>query len=239
MTERLHEAWSYVSTTPLLWLALTVVVFHYAEVLYRRLGMKNWANPVLVCIAVLGTVLVVTRVDYQRYLEGAGYLHFLLGPATVALAVPLHRELGRLRGAALALVVSLVVGSLTAIATAWAIAKAFGVSPELIKTLLPKSATTPIAMGISEQVGGIPSLTAAIVVLTGVVGAAFGGWVLDRCRVTDPVARGLAWGVAAHGLGTATAMRDSATAGAFAGLAMGLNGGATAVLVPVFLALFG
>jgi len=237
MTPHLQELWIYLSTTPLLWLTLTMVVFQGAEALFRRSGGNPLCNPVLLSVVTLSALLLISGTEYKTYFSGAQFLQFLLGPATVALAVPLYRQFEVIRKSLTAIVVSLLVGSLTAIGSAVGIAKLLGADPSIVLSLAPKSVTSPIAMGISEQIGGIPSLTAVMVILTGITGAAFGSWVLDRVKVKDEMARGLAWGVAAHGIGTARAMHDSTVAGAFAGLAMGLNGLATAILLPALVGL--
>jgi putative effector of murein hydrolase len=157
----------------------------------------------------------------------------------VALAVPLYRQLHALRRSLLAVSVALISGSLTAAGSAIGIGWLLGASQRTLLSLAPKSVTTPIAMGISEQIGGLPSLTAALVMMTGISGAVFGRWVLDLVRVRQWPARGLAIGVAAHGIGTARALQVNEVAGAFSGLAMGLNGLATALLLPLLVKLLG
>jgi predicted murein hydrolase (TIGR00659 family) len=165
-------------------------------------------------------------------------VHFLLGPATVALAIPLYRQFDRVRRSALALVVSLISGSLTAIGTAVGLGWLLGASRETLLSLAPKSVTAPVAMGITEQLGGLPSLTAVLVILTGILGAVIGPMVLNLLRIRDWRARGLALGTASHGIGTARALQVNELAGAFSGLAMGLNALATAILLPVLWRLF-
>ncbi|MGD2081337.1 MAG: LrgB family protein [Chromatiales bacterium] len=233
MTDGVAALWVYLSASPLLHLTLTVSVFVLARWLYRRLGRRAWLNPVLLTVLVLVAVLTLTDVPYEHYFQGAQFVHFLLGPATVALAVPLYRQLALLRRHPLALLVSLVSGSLTAVLSALAIAKLAGASTQALVSIAPKSVTTPVAMGISERLGGLPSLTAVLVILTGILGAALGPWLLERLRVRSPMAQGLAMGVAAHGIGTGRAVHMGEVAAAFSGLAMGLNGLATTVLLPV------
>ena len=164
-------------------------------------------------------------------------MHFLLGPATVSLAVPLYRQLERVRRSAAALAASILVGSLTAAGTAVGIGWAMGASRDTLIALAPKSVTAPVAMGIAEALGGLPSLTAALVILTGVLGAMLGPLVLDLVGVRDWAARGVAMGTASHGIGTARAISVREVAGAFAGLAMGLNALATALLLPLLASL--
>jgi predicted murein hydrolase (TIGR00659 family) len=180
----------------------------------------------------------VTGTDYSAYFEGAQFVHFMLGPATVALALPLHANLGRVRRAALPILVALVAGSVTAISSALAIAWLLGVDPHTLAALAPKSATAPVAIGISESLGGAPTLTAVLVLLTGIIGAIVATPLLDALGVRDWRARGFSVGVAAHGIGTARAFQVHETAGAFASIGMGLNAVLTALIAPWVLALF-
>lgn len=235
----LTRLWVYLAQTPLLWLTVTVAVYAAAHWLHQRAHARAILNPVLIAVAVIVVILLLTGTSYETYFDGAQFAHFLLGPATVALAVPLYAQLGKLRRLAVPVGVSLLAGSITAIVSAGAICWALGASRQTILSILPKSATTPIAMGVSEGLGGLPSLTAVLVILTGILGAVAGTAVLDVLRVRDEAARGFALGVAAHGIGTARAFQVSEETGAFAGLAMGLNGALTAVLVPFLAGLFG
>ncbi len=185
-----------------------------------------------ISVVLLTGLLVATGTPYATYFEGAQFVHFLLGPATVALAVPLAEQMPKLRRAWFALTVGLLVGVVVAMVSALAIAWLLGASPATIASLAPKSVTTPVAMGISEKIGGIPSLTAVIVVLTGIVGAALGRFVFDALGVKSRAVRGFAIGLAGHGQGVARAFVVSEEAGAFAGLAMGLTALATALIAP-------
>jgi predicted murein hydrolase (TIGR00659 family) len=227
------QLWVYLETSPLAALTLTLVAYLAGDTIYRRSGRNPLLNPVLLAILLIAAVLLPTGGDYERYFEGAQFVHFLLGPATVALAIPLYKELANVRRALVPLAASLVVGSLTAAGTAVGLAWLAGASRETLASLAPKSVTTPVAMGVAESLGGLPSLTAAVVILTGIVGAALGPLVLDLARIRDPRARGLAMGTASHGIGTARALQTSRVAGAFAGIAIGLNALATAVLLPL------
>ncbi|MBF0305943.1 MAG: LrgB family protein [Alphaproteobacteria bacterium] len=235
----LQAIWVYLATTPLVGLTVTLVAYQVGDWIYVRGGRNPLLNPVLLAVLVLVGLLTATGTDYATYFEGAQFVHFLLGPATVALAVPLYRQLHALRKSLLAIVTAILCGSVTAAASAVAIGWALGASRQTLLSLAPKSVTTPIAMGISEELGGLPSLTAVLVILTGILGAVGGAFVLNWIGVRDWRARGLAIGVAAHGIGTARALQVNEVAGAFAGLAMGLNGLATAVLLPVLVELFG
>ena len=153
--------WSYLSRGPLLWLTATLVAYWLGDRFFRAMGRQSWANPVLVAVILLALVLGVTGTDYQTYFEGAQFVHFMLGPATVALGMPLYENLHRVRRAALPLAAALVAGSVTAIASVLAIGHAFGLSPVMMASLAPKSTTAPVAIGIAEGLGGEPTITAA------------------------------------------------------------------------------
>lgn len=232
------EVWVYLSASPLLFLTLTLAAFQAGSWVYQRSGHKPFLNPVMTAVILLVAILTLTGTPYPVYFEGAQFVHFLLGPATVALAIPLYRQFDRVRRSALALITSLVCGSLTAIGTAVGLGWLLGASRETLLSLAPKSVTAPVAMGITEQLGGLPSLTAVLVILTGILGAVIGPMVLNLLGVRDWRARGLALGTASHGIGTARALQVNELAGAFSGLAMGLNALATAILLPLLWRLF-
>jgi len=229
------DTWVYLSASPLIGLTLTLVAYQLAFWIYRRSGERAWANPVLLAIVIITAFLMATDTPYPRYFEGAQFVHFLLGPATIALAVPLYLHWPRLKRMALPLIVALFAGSITAALSAVGIAKLLGATPGTVFSLAPKSVTTPIAMGVAEQIGGIPSLTAVLVILTGIIGAMGFPTLFKLLRIRDHAAQGFAVGVAAHGLGTARAFLISEEMGAFSALAMGLNGMLTAVLLPLLL----
>lgn len=233
------EIWVYLSAQPLLWLTLTLAAYLLAVAAHRKAGGHPAANPVLISVGILVVLLQVTDTPYQRYFDGAQFVHFLLGPATVALAVPLYTQFRRVRSLLLPVLAGLVAGSLTAALSAIAVARLFGASLPTQLSLAPKSVTTPIAMGIAERIGGIPSLTAVLVIITGILGAVGARYIFDAMKLRDPAIRGFAIGVASHGIGTARAFQVSEQAGAFAALAMGLNGALTALLLPLVLGWLG
>lgn len=237
MAPELYRIWVYLATTPLLGLTVTLSAYVAGQALYKRVKLHPLANPVLIAVVLLVLLLRVTDTDYQTYFDGAQFVHFLLGPATVALAVPLYRHFRHVRRSAAAVLLSVIGGSLTAAVTAVGVGWMLGATRETLLSLAPKSVTTPIAMGIAEQIGGVPSLTAVFVILTGIIGAMLATGTLNLLRIRDWRARGLATGVAAHGIGTARAFQVSEVAGAFASLALGLNGLATAFLLPALFAL--
>ncbi|MBL8838864.1 MAG: LrgB family protein [Alphaproteobacteria bacterium] len=238
MSAELREIWVYLAASPLAALTATLVAYQAGLWIYRRSGGNPIANPVLIAVVLLVGLLLASGTAYRTYFDGAQFVHFLLGPATVALAVPLYNQFRQVRRSALAIAVALVAGSLFAAGSAVLVAWLLGASQRTLISLAPKSVTTPVAMGIAEQLGGLPSLTAVVVILTGIVGAMLATWTLDLLRITDWRARGFAVGVASHGIGTARALQVNEVAGAFAGLAMGLNALATAVLLPLMWRLF-
>ena len=233
----LSDVWVYLSATPLLGLTATLVVYQLAFTAYQRSGFHPAVNPVALSVAMLGLLLWATQTPYATYFEGAQFVHFLLGPATVALAVPLFEQLDKLRQWWWPMLGALVVGTVSATVTAIGVGWALGATRATLASLAPKSVTTPVAMGIAERIGGLPSLTAVLVVSTGIIGAVCARPLFDAMRIQDTVVRGFALGTAAHGIGTARALQVNPIAGAFAGLAMGLNGLATAILLPLIFAL--
>lgn len=237
MNERIGEVWVYLSASPLLGLTLTLLAYLGAVRINRYCHGHPLANPVLIAVSALMLLLWATGTSYRTYFDGAQFVHFLLGPATVALAIPLHAQLGRLKRMAAPLLGALLAGSLTAIFSAVLIGHLLGASEATLLSLAPKSVTTPIAMGITERLGGLPALTVGMVILTGILGAisAQGLYALIKCD--DPAVQGFAMGVASHGIGTARAFQMGEQTGAFAALAMGLNGLLTATLLPVLMPL--
>ncbi|MEI4485160.1 LrgB family protein [Frigidibacter sp. MR17.14] len=232
------QIWSYLTQGPLVWLAVTLTAYLIADWCFRATGRAPWSNPVMVSILIVGSVLLATGTPYRTYFEGAQFVHFLLGPATVCLALPLYTNLGHVRRAALPMIAGLLAGSVTAVASALAVAYALGVRGNVLASLAPKSATAPVAIGISERLGGEPTLTAALVLLTGIIGAICVTPMLNALGLRDWRARGFATGVAAHGVGTARALQVNETAGAFAGIGMALNAVLTGIIAPLVLHLF-
>ena len=232
MNPRIGEIWVYLAASPLLGLTLTLLAYQGAVLVSKRYNNHPLANPVLLAVTTLVTLLWITETPYRVYFDGAQFVHFLLGPATVALAIPLHAQFARLRRMALPVLAALLAGSLTASISAVVIGSLLGASDATLLSLAPKSVTTPIAMGIAERIGGLPSLTAVLVILTGILGAVAAGGIYALVGIRDRAVQGFAMGIASHGIGTARAFQVSEVAGAFAALAMGLNGLLTALLLP-------
>jgi predicted murein hydrolase (TIGR00659 family) len=227
------QLWVYLSATPLFGLTATLSVYLAAHAVYRRLDHAAWANPVLWTVVVLAGLLLATGTPYPSYFSGAQFIHFLLGPAVVALGWPLWQRRAQLRQRGPALLAAAVAGGVAASASAVAIGWALGLPADVLASLAPKSTTAPVAMGIAEQLGGIPALAAVLAVLTGLVGAISGKYLFDLLRIRRPLVRGFALGTASHGIGAARAMQVHPDAGAYAGLALGLQAVLAALLIPL------
>jgi predicted murein hydrolase (TIGR00659 family) len=219
-------------------LALTFGAFALFKELQRRTG---WVllNPILLTIALLILFLKLTGISYETYQEGGQLIEFWLKPAVVALGVPLYLQLEMIKKQLLPILLSQLVGCLVGIVSVVLVAKLLGATPDVICSLAPKSVTTPIAMEVSNTTGGIPSLTAAVVVLVGLFGAVFAFKILALGRVKSPIAQGLSMGTASHAIGTSAAMEVSRKYGAYASLGLTLNGILTALLTPAILRLLG
>lgn len=220
------------------WILLTLALYLAARLVQRRAGGSPLANTVLLAALPIIALLWFADIGIGRYRTGGQVLLWLLGPATVAIAVPLYLNFARVRTALLPMAASLAAGSLVAVVSAVTIGAAMGAGIETIRSLAPKSVTTPIAMGISAEIGGLPSLTAAFVIITGILGAVFGAAIFNAAHIRDARARGFAMGIAAHGIGTARAFQENEIAGTFSGIAMALNGIVTALLLPLLWLLF-
>lgn len=222
---------AFVTGSPLIWLAATLAVFEAADQISRRSGRHPLCHPVLLTTPVLIALLLITGTPYRTYAADTQVLGFLLGPATVSLAVPLWRNRALVRQVARPLTLALTAGSLTAIGSAVGVAWLFHAPPTILASLAPRACTTPVAMAVAAQLGGLPSLAAAVVLGSGVLGAMIATPFLNALGARDYRARGLATGVAAHGFGAARAFQVDDVAGAFAGVGMALNAALTAVIL--------
>lgn len=227
------EIWSYLAHGPLLWLALTLAAFVAGSFAFQRSGRRAWVNPVLIAVLLVAGALRLTGTSYATYFEGAQFVHFMLGPVTVALATPLWDNRRAVRSALVPMAAALGAGLTVAFGSVVLLGRLTGLDTQTILSMLPKSATAPVAIGISEGIGGSPTLTAVLVILTGIVGAVLAPPLLALARIRDPQARGFAVGLAAHGIGTAQMLLTDARAGAFAGIGLGLGAVATALLAPL------
>ena len=227
------QLWVYLSASPLFGLTATLVVYVLAHGVYERVERAPWANPVLWSVVGIAVVLLVTRTAYQSYFAGAQFVHVLLGPAVVALGWPLWVRRAEVRRRGVALVVAAVLGGLAAAGSAVGLGWLLDLPVEVLRSLAPKSVTAPVAMGIAERIGGVPSLAAVFAVLTGMVGALSAKYLFDFLRIDSWPARGFAIGTAAHGIGAARALQVHPDAGAYAGIALGLQVLFASLLLPL------
>lgn len=227
-----------IMSNPIILLAITFGIYYVARQIQKWTG---WVvlNPILITIAALIALLQLTGISYETYEQGGQYIDFWLKPAIVALGVPLYQNLGQIRRQLLPILMSQLVGCLVGLVSVTLIASALGASHEVIVSLAPKSVTTPIAMEVCKTSGGIPSLTAAIVVIVGLFGAVFGFKILEVWHVHNPFSQGISMGTAAHAVGTSRAMEKGETYGAYSSLGLILNGVLTALLTPFVLKLLG
>jgi predicted murein hydrolase (TIGR00659 family) len=229
--------WAELLATPLFGVGLTLAVYALAQKLYQRTGSILF-NPVAVSIVAIIVILLLGRIPYERYAVGGHYILFLLGPSVVALGVPLYTRRREILARKAPILIGVLAGALSSIVSASGLAWLLGGSREVVLSLAPKSVTTPIAISIVEKIGGIAPLTAALVVMTGCLGAICGPEFCRLIGVRDSAAIGLAVGTAAHGIGTARMLEVDRLGGAIAGLAIGLNGLITAFLLPLLFVLF-
>jgi putative effector of murein hydrolase len=231
------QLWVYLSSTPLFGLTATLVVYVLAQAFYARVNQAPWANPVLWSVVTLAAGLMATGTAYPTYFSGAQFIHFLLGPAVVALAWPLWQRRVALRANGGRFVLAALIGGTAAAGSAVGLGWALGLPMDIVLSLAPKSVTAPVAMGVADKIGGIPALAAVFAVVTGMVGALSGKYLFDALRIdtdaTGWMARGFALGTAAHGIGAARALQVNADAGAWAALALGLQVVLASLLIPL------
>jgi predicted murein hydrolase (TIGR00659 family) len=233
----IHEIWVYLSGSPLLALILTLGAYQLGTLAYDRAQRHPLVNPILIAVVLIAVVIQVIDMPYAQYFEGAQFVHFLLGTATVALAVPIYRGLDALRGRFVPLLAALLAGGTVSIASAVGIAQLLGADPAIVGAFWPKSVTAPIAMGIAERIHVSPTLTAVFAVTTGILGAVLARFVLDAVGSKAWWQRGFALGIASHGIGTSRAFSVHPEAGTYSSLAMGLHGIVGAVAIPLIASL--
>ena len=219
------------SSTPAI-LLLVIGSYYIGTLLYRRLR-SAWVHPVAIAMILCIVVLLVLGIDYPTFKAGTAFLDFLLGPTVVALGYLLYEQIEHLRGREIAIFAATIIGAFIGITSVVLLGHLFALDEALIASLAPKSATMPIAIPLSELSGGLPAVTAVVVFLTGIIGSLIGPWLLDKCGITHPIARGLALGSASHGIGTSRAIELGALEGAVSGLAIGLTGVAISLLLPL------
>jgi predicted murein hydrolase (TIGR00659 family) len=232
------EIWVYLSGSPLFALFITLAAYQIGLWIYKSTKQNPLANPVAIAIILVATVIQSIGMPYSSYFEGAQFIHFLLGSATVSLAIPIYRGLSSLKGRSIPLIFSLIAGGLVSIFSAVNIAGLLGAGSNITGAMYPKSVTAPIAMGIAERIGVSPTLTAIFAVATGILGAILAPFVLNALGMKEWWQRGFAIGIGAHGIGTSRAFSIHPEAGTYASLAMGLNGVISAVAIPIIYHLF-
>ncbi len=230
---QIAEIWVYLSGSPLFALILTLTAYQIGSFLYQKTDKYPLANPVAIAVILVAVVLYLVDMPYQKYFEGAQFVHFLLGTATVSLAVPIYRGIAGLKTRLIPLMIALLCGGIVSIVSAVSIVTLMGADSAIIGAFYPKSVTAPIAMGVAERLGVSPTLTAVFAVVTGILGAMLGSGILNLLGMKAWWQRGFAMGVAAHGIGTSRAFAVHPEAGTYASLAMGLHGIAGALLIPL------
>jgi putative effector of murein hydrolase len=232
------QIWVYLSGSPLLALVLTLSAYLIGLTIYERSQRNPIANPVLIAVLLVAFSINALDMPYSKYFEGAQFVHFLLGTATVSLAIPIYKGWASLKGRFIPLLTALMIGGLTSILVAVGVATILHVDDALVRGLLAKSVTAPIAMGIAERIGASPTLTAIFAVTTGILGAILGRFVFNAVGVKAWWQRGFALGVAAHGIGTSRALSVHPQAGAYASLGMGMHGIVGAIIIPLISSFF-
>jgi len=231
----ISEIWVYLSGDPLFALIITLATYQIGYLLYVRAKRNPLVNPVAISVILTCLAIALLEMPYEKYFEGAQFVHFLLGTATVALAVPIYNGFKRMQGKIFHIWMALTVGSTVSIVSAVAIAKWMGASDNIIGSMYAKSVTAPIAMGIAERLNVSPTLTAVFTVITGMLGAILAPYILNSVKVHQWWIRGTAIGVGAHGLGITRAFSVNEEAGVYASMAMGLNGVISAIGLPIVL----
>jgi predicted murein hydrolase (TIGR00659 family) len=230
---QIAEIWVYLSGSPLFALILTLTAYQVGSYLYQKTDKYPLANPVAIAVILVAIALYLVDMPYQKYFEGAQFVHFLLGTATVSLAVPIYRGIAVLKTRLIPLMIALLCGGIVSIVSAVGVATFMGADSAIIGAFYPKSVTAPIAMGVAERLGVSPTLTAVFAVVTGILGAVLGSSILNLLGMKAWWQRGFAMGVAAHGIGTSRAFAVHPEAGTYASLAMGLHGILGALLIPL------
>ena len=218
--------------TPIFSLLISILAYEIGIFINKKTKIA-FLNPLMIAIVLVICTLLALNIPLEDYKNGGDFISMFLTPATVILAVPLYKNINSLKKDYIAILGGVFIGSITAILSVWGLAKGFGLSKELLASLIPKSITTPLGIELSEQIEGIPSVTVAAIVITGIVGAVFAQWVLKIFKITDKTAKGLAIGTSAHALGTTKAVEMGETEGAMSGLAIGLAGLITVIVATI------
>ncbi|OPX42246.1 inner membrane protein YohK [Ruminiclostridium hungatei] len=219
-------------TTPVFALLISLLAFEIGIFINRKTRLALF-NPLMLAILIVIGILLIFKIPLEDYKKGGDFISMFLTPATVILAVPLYKNINSLKKDYAAIIGGVLAGSITAILSVWLLGKAFGLSPQLLASLIPKSITTPLGVELSKQLGGIPSVTVAAIVITGIVGAVLVQSLLKLLGIDDKTAKGIAIGTSAHALGTTKAVELGETEGAMSGLAIGLAGLVTVIAATI------
>ena len=222
----------YIMETPIFAVLISLLAFELGILINKKTKIALF-NPLMIAIATVMLVLIILKIPLEKYQSGGNLISFFLTPATVILAVPLYKNIAALKKDWVAIISGVLVGSITAIVSVYLLGKAFSLSPELLSSLIPKSITTPLGIELSQQIGGIPSVTVAAIIITGITGAVFAPAVLKIFRIKDATSQGIAIGTSAHALGTTKAVELGETQGAMSGLAIGLAGITTVIIATI------
>ncbi len=222
----------YIMETPIFAVLISLLAFELGILINKKTKIALF-NPLMIAIATVMLVLIILKIPLEKYQSGGNLISFFLTPATVILAVPLYKNIAALKKDWVAIISGVLVGSVTAIVSVYLLGKAFSLSPELLASLIPKSITTPLGIELSQQIGGIPSVTVAAIIITGITGAVFAPAVLKIFRIKDATSQGIAIGTSAHALGTTKAVELGETQGAMSGLAIGLAGITTVIIATI------
>lgn len=229
---------NYINSTPLIWLIITLAAFKLGIIIYEKFNKHTLLQPIIIAYVIILSLIVFTNTSFEKYFKSVEIIHFFLGPATVALALPLYRNLKYIKSLFLPIVLTLFIAGFFSVAIAIGFLYIFDAQLPTILSMTTKSITAPIAIITSEQIGAIPSLAVGFVLITGIIGALFGTIVFKIFKVKHDTSKGFALGLVSHGIGTARAIEISEKAAAFGALAMGLSGIFTAVFLPIIISFF-
>ncbi|TLP39226.1 LrgB family protein [Arcobacter arenosus] len=228
--EALNE---YITTTPLLWLILTLGAYKVGIIIYEKFNKHTLLQPIVIAYAIIMSTLIISGKSYEEYFKGVEIIHFFLGPATVALALPLYNNLKHIKSLFIPIVLTLFIAGSFSIIIALGLLYLLDANMATILSMATKSITAPIAIITSEQIGAIPSLAVGFVIITGIIGALLGNLIFKAIKIKHDTSKGFALGLISHGIGTARAVEMGEKAAAFSALAMGLCGVFTAILLPL------
>ncbi|MCO4781740.1 MAG: LrgB family protein [Candidatus Cloacimonetes bacterium] len=227
----------YISSTSLIWLILTIASFQLGIIVYEQFNKHTLLQPIIISSAIVMSALLITGFAYEEYYKHVKIIHFFLGPATVALALPLFNNLKHVKTLFIPIMITLIVGGVASVLIAVGLLWILDANIPTILSMTTKSITAPIAIITSEQIGAIPSLAVSFVIITGIIGALFGTSIFKIINVKHDISKGFALGLISHGIGTGRAVEISEKAAAFSALAMGLSGIFTAILLPIIISI--